>query len=668
MSGGSHIRAVGPGSGANASGESGSAADEPLTLDDSWVEDAPLEHWEDEDEVQPRRTGWIVPTLAILAAIGWSGFFLFAHWTELAGSVTPATGSALIVAWTVPVLLIVALMLLALRLSTREAARFTDAASALRGESVALEARLSVVNRELSLAREFLAAQSRELETLGRVATQRISEHADRLQALIHDNGAQVDKVAGVSRAALDNMDKLRDDLPVIANAARDVSNQIGSAGNTAHDQLEGLVAGFNRLNEFGQASERQVASLRGKIDDALDGFEAQVRQLDELVGTRFAALRERSDAFRTELDGREVEALAAMRHRADRLRDEIAGASQALEASEEELLLSLQARVTAVREGADTVSDSLTGTERNALAAWNSRVDSLKTDLEAAIRHVESIDNTAKAGAQKRLALISEEATLVDAKLTESHSLFVTEVERRRTEAAELAKEHAGIVARLLAELDTGLAERRDAHTVQAREFVEQGEAITARIEALSREMAAAADHGRQAETALSAAIDVLGQKLEASREALGDTDRAVADLTDASVRLLELIRASVEHSRTELPSALTETETKLAALGERGEALGLMLTGAGEKSREVSDYVLAAQRDSAAAMETLKDLQGEVATGHEANAGRIVELRGQLAELARDSQAASTQAQGALRDAIAELESRSPLGARAD
>jgi phosphoglycolate phosphatase-like HAD superfamily hydrolase len=42
-------------------------------------------------------------------------------------------------------------------------------------ESAALEARLKVVNRELSLAREFLAAEARDLEALGRIAAERLS-------------------------------------------------------------------------------------------------------------------------------------------------------------------------------------------------------------------------------------------------------------------------------------------------------------------------------------------------------------------------------------------------------------------------------------------------------------------------------------------------------------
>src|SRR4029078_2585847 len=119
-------------------------------------------------------------------------------------------------------------------------------------------------------------------------------------------------------------MDRLRGDLPVISNSARDVASQIGHAGNTAQAQLEELVAGFNRLNQFGEASERQVASLRARIDEALAHFEAQAEHLQGIAGTRFEALGERSREFRAALDGHEVESLAALRRRADRLAEEL--------------------------------------------------------------------------------------------------------------------------------------------------------------------------------------------------------------------------------------------------------------------------------------------------------------------------------------------------------
>src|SRR5688500_14183870 len=84
------------------------------------------EMWE--DEPAPRRFGWIVPTLAILAVLGWTGFFGWAHQREMLGGGTPQEWSDWIVAWSAPVLLVVALWLLAMRNSRREASRFADAA------------------------------------------------------------------------------------------------------------------------------------------------------------------------------------------------------------------------------------------------------------------------------------------------------------------------------------------------------------------------------------------------------------------------------------------------------------------------------------------------------------------------------------------------------------
>jgi hypothetical protein len=657
MSGGSHIRAIGSESGAEAHDESCDVGDEPLTLDESWAEE-PVDDGDWQQAPSRKWGAFVAPAAAIIAIVGWTVFFGWVHWADLLAGLAPQAGAQLLIDWSIPTLLVLAVWLLAMRTSRREARRFGDAAVSLRTESAALEGRLSTVNRELSLAREFLAAQTRELDSLGRMATQRLSEHADRLQGLVHDNGAQVEAIAGVSRTALDNMDKLRSDLPVIANAARDVSNQIGNAGNTAHSQLAEMIAGFNRLNEFGQACERQIGVLRSKVDAAIAGFEAQAVQLDEIAGTRFTALREKSEEFRAELDGREVDALAAMRHRADRLREEIASAAETLEAQEEELLKSLQARIASLRDGATTVGTGLAGHEREAIAAWSRRLDVMKGDLESAIRQVETIDTAAKAGAVERLRLIRDEAEAVDGKLTQSHALFVTEVEKRRSEAATIAAEQAEHIAARMAEIDAAIAERRAAHAGQSEALVEQGKAIGAQLDALGREIVHASELGREAESSLAASIDALAARLSASREALGETDRAVADLTEASVRLLELIRASAEHTREDLPAALGDAEARLGELGERGEKLSLMLGAAGDRSRELSDYVIAASKDSASAMGDLKAFQSQIAAAHTVNGDRLADLRAQLEALVQDSRGAAEEAQGPLREAITALE----------
>jgi uncharacterized phage infection (PIP) family protein YhgE len=651
MNGGTHIRAVGPGSGAEARPDEDAQAQEPLALEDEWVED-----WE--APAPARQIARAIPALAVLAVAGWTGFFAWAWRAPMLAGAGPQAWSAWVVQWAVPVLLVVALWLLAMRSSRREAGRFADVAQALSRESALLETRLSVVNRELSLAREFLAAQTRELESFGRVAAGRLSEHADKLQLLVRDNGAQVEAIHGVSASAVENMDRLRDGLPVIANSARDVSNQIGNAGMTAHAQLAELVAGFGRLNEFGQASERQVAALRTKVEAALAAFEAQAAQLDTVAGARFATLREKSEAFRAELDGREVEALAAIRHRADRLREELASAGAVLDGQEEEALKSLQARVAGLRDGAGVVGRSLAEGERGALAAWQERVDALKADLTAAIAEVERIDAVALASANARLAELRDEAARVDAAIIERQQRFETAMRERREQAAGEEIARVEDTTRMLHDLDAGIARRRDAHLEQTRAMTEHAEAIEAKLSELTARLAEAAEQGRSVDGSLAEGIGTLSARLAESRAALDGTDRAVAELTEASVRLLELIQAGSQHTRTELPAALGTAESKLAEFERRGGDLKLMLDAAGERSRELSDYVLAANAEADRGMGAVEALHQRLAKHNADHAATLGDLRASLSELSAQSEAAARRAQGELQTAITALE----------
>src|SRR5687768_1575234 len=380
-----NLVAVGPEAQAGDAGQAAPAEIETSTeeylIEDEWVEDEPVRRL--------GRFGWVVPTLAVLAVLGWTGFFGWVHREAMLAGASPAQWAEWVGDWAVPVLLVVALWLLAMRNSPREAARFGEAAQSLAQESALLERRLTAVNRELSLARDFIAAQSRDLESLGRVAAERISQHADRLQGLIHDNGAQVEAIGRVSTTALENMDRLRDDLPVISNSARDVASQIGHAGGVAKEQLEELIGGFNRLNQFGEASGRQVATLRGKVDEALTAFAAQAGQLEQITTSRFAELAERSAAFRAELDGREVETFAAIRRRADTLREELESRRHELEAAEAEALDALQSRLAQLRNEGTRIADTLRIGENDAAQAWGEAVTGLEERMLEAIRRV---------------------------------------------------------------------------------------------------------------------------------------------------------------------------------------------------------------------------------------------------------------------------------------
>jgi len=634
----SHITAVEPESQPREAQIESPARGEPvLSLEEEWVEEIP----------RPRsHLAWIVPTLAVLAILGWTGLFGWVHQAEMLAGASPQQWIDWTTSWAVPVLLVVALWLLAMRSSSREAARFGDAAKTLRVESARLEERLAAVNRELSLARDFIASQSRDLEALGRIASERLSQNAERLKGLIHTNSAQIDSIATVSAIALENMDKLRGDLPVIANSARDVTSQIGNAGRTAHGQLEELVSGFHRLNEFGEASERQVQSLRVKVDAALAAFEAQALSLDDIAGARFEALDERSREFRAELDRREVEALAAIRRRAEAMASEIEGNWTDFDEREAAALNVLGERLAALRQDSENFASELRANEDEALDKWGLAINAMREQLVDALREVSEIDGAALGRTRERLAALSEEAKLMDEQMQARVDTFLEGVEQRKIAHASEVEEAASALERRLAELDAAIAERQEQHVAHVTGLTLRGEALAERLGQLGVQLEMLAAQGNEAGIDFSQAIAQLSANLGHSQETLKATEAEIAQLTDASVRLLELIQAGATHSKEQLPQAIAVAQQSLHALEGRTREVGVMLSEAGEKGKELSEHVLAAERGGKTAMEGLEAIQQRLASGQEAQAERVEALRVSIAGLGEESDEQSRHA----------------------
>lgn len=611
--------------------EAQTPAEQPI-FEDEWIEDEPV-----------RRLGrfdWIVPALAVLAVLGWTGFFGWVHRETLLAGASPAQWAAWIADWAVPVLLVVGLWLLAMRNSRREAARFGEAAQTLAQESALLEKRLATVNRELSLARDFIAAQSRDLESLGRVASERISQHADRLQGLIHDNGAQVEAIGRVSETALGNMDRLRDDLPVISNSARDVASQIGHAGGVAKEQLEELISGFNRLNQFGEASGRQVTSLRGKVDEALTAFAAQAGQLEQITTSRFAELAERSAAFRAELDGREVETFAAIRRRADTLREELESRRHEIETAEAEALDSLQSRLAQLRNEGTRIAETLRTGENDAAEAWGEAVARLEERMVETIRRVSEVDQHAMDNARRRLLALSEEAQRVDETILERSDAFQEQLDQRHADAAQREAQALASLGERLAAFDAQITERQQEYLAHVAGLAERGDALAQRLAAMSADMDSLSVQGRQTQDGLAEAAAGLAARLAESRAVIDESGVKVARLTDDSVRLLELIRSSSEHSIKDLPDALALAERRLVAFEQQATALKDLIAETGERGAALVEHVETARAGGGATLE------------------QLTELEARLADLAQRSDALAAQARDELAGAIATLE----------
>ncbi len=656
MTGGSRIVAFGAGgelppAGTNLADSGATSAVAPATDEPGTAFEAATQDY----AAAPRE--WLVPALALAAMALWTAFFGWALRHRFAAGVTPSEGVTLVGSWALPVLLIAVGWLIALRTSRREAMRFGDAARSLAAEAAALEARLSVVNRELSLAREFIGAQARDLDSLGRVAGERLSAHADRLQTLVRDNGEQVEAIATVSSTALDNMERLRDRLPVIASSAKDVANSIGHAGRTAQGALDSLTEGFARLEQAGAGSTGQAEALHERIERSLVTLDERLGQVQAVVAARVEELEHRAADLRERMAGTEAEALEALRRRAAALDEDIGSTRSRLEAHESEALVALRARLSSLRDEGAAIERALREAQAGAVAALEADRARIEQSTSEMIERLDTIDRAALEAAQSRITALSEEAARFDERIAERNRLFTGEIEQRLAQASARHDAELARIESLFTRFDADVTERQARQGASQQSLAEQGEAIAARLESLSERIAAIAAFGHQAEETLGSGLRQLADRLGASREALAGTDAAIARLTDGAVRLLELLRASTDQSQDQLPAALARGETLLAEWERRLRDLTTLVTEAGNEGASLSGHVGQTRENLAAAFADLGALGASLDERIAGQDAMVAQLRASLAELERDNLAAAEQAQGALATAIEAL-----------
>lgn len=623
--------------------------------------ESPRQNWSEDsagEAVPAGQPEWVFPAIAAAVAVAWTGLFITARMPQFQAGVTLEAVPQFTLEWGVPILLIGLVWLLVLRHSTREGQRFGHIAQTLSAESALLERRLVAVNRELSLAREFIASQSRDLESLGRIAVERISENAGRLQDLIRDNGARVDSISTVSHAALENMEKLRGQLPVIASSAKDVTNNIGNAGRAAHAQLEDMISGFSRLNEFGMASERQVQTLRTAVGTTLDEFAAQCVRFDELANDRFAALAERGEDFRTQLDKQEIEVLAAIRTRAATLAEEIEQARDLLDTHEAESLTSLRARLGALRDESEVFSRALRNTESRAVDGWKATLEELRSAHDATSGAITETQKMALEGLAQRLSAIDAEATRLDQALAERALRLSDESSARLGQQEAREREAVEHFRATLAEFDSSMAQRLDQHRAHAEALRDTTGAITGQLGDFENRLTGIVEHTAQGEEMLSVSLGILNERLAAARATLTETGSDVEKLTADSLRLLESVQASAEQANNVLPDAFSVSENRLDRLHENMDTFLQTLQQAGHDSEALAGEISSSGAHLQSLIEALSS--GHTAIGEQGShhANLLAELRSAVEGIESAAGRTADKANGELRSAIETLD----------
>jgi len=602
-----------------------------LALDDRYeIFDHDHDQVEAESGIETGRE-WIAPVIAGLAIVAWTGFFAWALRGEIgtAATASPERWVGWIGDWAVPTLLICIAYLLIMRNSRAESRRFGNTAAMLSQESARLENRLSTVNRELSLAREFLGEQSRELEGLGRIAGERIGAHAEELQGLIKDNGAQVDAIGTASEAALSNMGRLRDDLPVIANSARDVANRIGSAGRTAQDQLTMLESGLERLETSGQSNEARVAEFDRKVTDCLAGFETTLTRIEQSLSTRYDALQERAGAFRGEADDAERLAIASLTEHLDRVR-------------------------TQTNEVADTIRQA----EAAAIDRFAQSKDRLYEDVSGVVESLDKLDRQAIAASHNRVQQLHDEAARFDQHLTVRDERFVAEISRRQTEFEQREAHASEALAERLSELDQMISLRREAQIAQTEKLVAHSAAIGTQMDSLDALLTRIVEEAGTAREGLTEGLGELGGVLSDKQKVIADSGERLNELTEKSVRLLEIIQSGARFGEEDLGKAIDNAAREMGAVKTQAENISGLMFKSRESAAGLETHLIETGQTIEAADASLSQFKARLAEQAEETLARLNGLRGGFAKLVEQSDAFATGSQQQMRDTLDALE----------
>ena len=512
------------------------------------------------DETAPRLGigHYVVATLLLIAFAAWSAFFGLTYWPEAQVGMNNDRIVTLIATWAIPTLFIAVLWLLVMRNSSREATRFGKVANILRIESDALAVRMRTVNEEIALARQFLSQNARELETLGRQSSKNLVDSAQLLSAALADSDEKAKTLESVSNAANTNFEQLRKHLPVVTSAARDVSNQIGSAGNDAQIQIKSLIAALERVSDAGKSVSDYIENVETRADDL------SIR-LAQSLGNSAKLLDDTS----IEALDRSTEMATLMDHAAQAISNGIAQASSEV----------------------DTV-----------IARSKAQILSNLADLRRALGNIEAQSSQEEARIQAMIANISEHI--------QNSAMQISEIDRAATDqTAKLA-----FAVSALGESTRSVGSALSDNQLTTASLLDQSDKLIGSLSTANLEI------GHKIPAAMDSVNARMTQGIEQVNAALSAAE-ALDNISDGTLAKLNDIEQLISAQHDAVGALMAESDAHFAARHEQADALGaalkqtqaLLQDMAGEANDNLVTSLLRVRETTRAAAESSRKILDE-------------------------------------------------------
>lgn len=536
------------------------------------------EEWSDyyEAETADSATGAKIEIAAvsILAAL-WTGFFLWSNRDIFTTLIPAQTGAELLSQWSMPIILLGIFHLLFMRNSTRETNRFADAANSLRGESEQLELRLKTVNNELTIAREFLANETRELEFFGTQSSQKLSTAADRIKTSLEDGLSSMRKLDEVGESAFNNLDQLREHLPVVINTAKDVTNQIANTGRASQTEMAAMVATLKKVGEVGDSAKQSIDGLTESSNQSLTKLSELADEIQTSFTNQFSDSENEAQRIAKILQKSTDEVIEALQSTRAELATETAASAQSIK-SDLEVLENTLAKLGKTADEEETRLKSLIDELHQRISEINEDISRLDND---------SGEKTAKLAFA--LKALEENNQSLQENLEQGHGIADGMIER---------------MEKLLEALDSSTREMDETVPAALERVDQRSQHSLIAFKQLNKEAVSA---GKKAD-AISEQVDQTNASLEnqtAQLIALQDTGSSISDellsqigalatqLKDVQIQNEELAESASEKLITAL---LRVKETAKQASEYSRESLEKSITGSAEKFEQISEEAL--------------------------------------------------------------------------
>jgi len=514
-------------------------------------------YYDEEVNAYPVARNWTMPAIAISLALllaAWTGFFV---WNQMQVFQTVPSNMdiiSMIGAWALPAALLGIVWLLALRHSRAETGRFAEAGAQLRVESEALELRMRTVNEEIALARDFLAQNALELESLGRQSSDMLTVAATQLNSALADSDEKAKRLEEVSNAAASNLEQLRKHLPVVTSAAKDVSNQIGAAGNNAQDQVNGLIETLSAMNKAGSGARETISALEQQAAEATGKITNTISESARAFTEEMAHTGEASDAIADRLRALSKDSVVTVNKASRKLKARTADTVEKLDAK----LLALNA---ALERSTEDASDRVSGT----IAKLDGMLSGASQKLTAQLERVKD-----------ELALMQSGIDTQDSQLIDMVERISQQIDKGRIQiealdagATEKTSNLAFAIETLVhstQELDTKVTGSNDG----ARDLVAQAERLNELLAQANQEVCSALpDAVSSIEEKLSSNFAVLEHSRDASRDIEKQSETLLARMTQIDT-VIAAQREAIDKLFTASDEQVTNQHEQASALSD--------------------------------------------------------------------------------------------------